>query len=58
MTDRMAQMSLNNYSPDLLIEVSHDACGTFDFFKAEEMLEMGRVATVRAFERRSQEPDH
>jgi len=49
MTDRLAQMSLNNYSPDLLIKVSHDACGTFDFFKAEEMLEMGRAATVKAF---------
>jgi len=55
MTDHMAQMSLKNYSPDLLIEVSHDACGTFDFFKAEEMLEMGRAATVRVLERRESE---
>ena len=48
MTDRMAQLSMKNFSPDLLIEVSHDACGTFDFYKAWEMVEMGRAAAVSA----------
>jgi NTE family protein len=48
MTDRMAQMAMKNFAPDILIEVSHDACGTFDFYKAWEMLEMGRVAAVSA----------
>lgn len=47
MTDRLAQMLLQDYNPDLLIEVSHDACGTFDFYKAGEMIEMGREAAVR-----------
>jgi NTE family protein len=49
MTNQLAQMSLKDYAPDLMIEISHDACGTFDFFKAEELLEMGREATRRAF---------
>ena len=48
MTDRLAQMLMQDYNPDLLIEVSHDACGTFDFYKAGEMIEMGREAAVRA----------
>ena len=51
MTDHMAQMSMKAYNPDLLVEVSHDACGTFDFYKAGEMIEMGREAAVRAFEK-------
>jgi len=46
MTDHMAQMSLKHFSPDMLIEVSRDSCGTFDFFKASEMIEMGREAAV------------
>ena len=46
MTDHMAQMSLKHFSPDMLIEVSRDSCGTFDFFKAREMIEMGREAAV------------
>lgn len=48
MTDRLAQMLLRDYSPDILIEVSHDACGTFDFFKADEMVALGREATHKS----------
>ena len=48
MTDHMAQMSLKDFSPNVMIEVSRDACGTFDFFKAGEMVEMGRAAAVEA----------
>ena len=51
MTDHMAQMSLKYFSPDMLIEVSRDSCGTFDFFKAREMIEMGREAVVLALEK-------
>jgi len=48
MTNHIAQMSMQNYSPDVLIEISRDACSTFDFFKAGEILEMGRSATIEA----------
>lgn len=48
MTDRLAQLAMKDYSPDILIEVSHEACGTFDFYRAGEMVEIGRAATVRA----------
>lgn len=48
MTYHMAQMSLNYFSPDALIEISRDSCGTYDFFKAGEMVEMGRAATKEA----------
>ena len=51
MTYHMAQMSLNSFSPDVLIEVSRDSCGTYDFFKAGEMVEMGKAATIKALEK-------
>ena len=51
MTDHMAQMSMQNYSPDILIEVSSDACNTFEFFRAGEILEMGRSATIDALDK-------
>jgi NTE family protein len=41
-------MLLKDYNPDLLIEISHDTCGTFDFYKAEEMVAFGRAAAVKA----------
>ncbi|MDF1576266.1 MAG: patatin-like phospholipase family protein [Bacteroidales bacterium] len=50
MTDRIAQVSLNEHNPDVLVEVSHDACGTFDFYKAGEMIEMGRLAAAEALD--------
>jgi NTE family protein len=58
MTDHMARMSLEAYTPDLLVEVSHDSCGTFDFYKAGEMIEIGREATERAFEKSSLLQEH
>ena len=51
MTRTIAQNTLRQYSPDLLIQVSGDSCGTFDFFRAEEMVEMGRHATMTAIEK-------
>ena len=44
MTWRIDQLMLENHSPDILIEVSRDACTLFDFYKAEEMVELGRHA--------------
>ena len=51
MTDHMAQMSLKHFSPDMLIEVSRDSCGTFDFFKAREMIEKGREAAAAVLDK-------
>ena len=48
MTNHMAQIAMKNFPPDVMIEISRDACGTFDFFKAGELLEMGRAAAVEA----------
>lgn len=50
MTHHMAQLSLKQYAPDILIEVSRDSCGTYDFYKAEELVSMGREATVAALD--------
>lgn len=44
MTDHMSKLAIKEFEPDVLMEVSHDACGTFDFYRAGEMVEMGRVA--------------
>jgi NTE family protein len=47
MTNQIAQFTLQQYKPDLLIEVSHESCGIFDFYKAEEMVETGRLAAKK-----------
>lgn len=50
MTNRIAHLILENYKPDMLIEVSHESCGIFDFFKAEEMVEMGKIAANKSIQ--------
>ena len=48
MTYRITQMSLENYSPDIVVNVSRDSCSMYDFYKAEEMVEIGRHAAVES----------
>ena len=46
MTYHNAQMTLEKYAPDILINVSRESCGLYDFYKAEEMVATGRRAAV------------
>jgi NTE family protein len=48
LTNHISKLSLEKYPPDILIEVSHNACGLFDFYKAEELVEIGRYAAVKS----------
>jgi NTE family protein len=48
MSYRITQMSLEKYSPHILIKVSHNSCSMYDFYKAEEMVEIGRHAAIES----------
>ncbi len=47
---RMAQVSIENGNPDILIETSRDVCGTYDFYKAREVIEVGRMAARKVLD--------
>lgn len=52
---RMSQMQLALDPPDVLIRIPHDACYFYEFWRAHELIDIGREATRRAlddFERR------
>ena len=51
MMHRISDYQMQEHSPDLLIEVSRDSCTTFDFYKAEELVEIGRHATQLALDK-------
>jgi len=44
MQDRICMLTVMQEPPDIKVEVSRDAATTFEFFKAEELIEAGRVA--------------
>jgi len=41
MQNTIARQKLAAYPPDYIIEITRDACGTLDFHKADEMIELG-----------------
>ncbi len=44
LTHSLSIMNIEKYKPDMLINISRYSAGTFDFFKAEELIEAGRLA--------------
>ncbi len=54
MQDTIATLRMSAYSPDVLIEIPRNACGFFEFWKAEELIALGRERASLAFARRSE----
>jgi NTE family protein len=42
---KISSLMLEQYPPDVLVEISHDTCGLFDFLQAEKLIEIGRKTT-------------
>lgn len=56
MTNRIAQLAIAQHEPEVLIKVSSDLCGMFDFHKAQYAIDAGRKAAeavLDEFEHRS-----
>jgi len=45
MTHKISDLTLDKQQPDLLISISKDAFGTFDFYKAKQIIEEGEIVT-------------
>ncbi|WPU92057.1 patatin-like phospholipase family protein [Mucilaginibacter sabulilitoris] len=50
MTYHNTQLTLEKYTPDILINISRDSCGLYDFYRAEELVETGKRATITALD--------
>ncbi|MRI84079.1 MAG: patatin [Nitratiruptor sp.] len=50
MQNTLIRYRLAGYPPDLLIEISKDVCGTYDFHKAYEVIEVGRMVAREALD--------
>jgi len=51
MTMHMSDLYLENYTPDILINISSETCNIYDFYKIDEMVEAGRLAAVETLDR-------
>ncbi len=53
MQNSIARMKLASYTPDLVIDVPRDACLFYEFYRAEEMIALGRERAREALSRQS-----
>ena len=51
MLSQISQLTLELYPPDILVNISSEACESYDFYKASEMIEIGRKATAESLDR-------
>jgi len=51
MLSQISMLTLEMNPPDILIDVSRNSCGVFDFYKANELIELGKLATTRSLRR-------
>jgi NTE family protein len=47
--DRLTELMIEIHKPDLVIDISRDACGVFEFYRANEIIEAGREAFRNAY---------
>ncbi len=51
MQDTITQLRLSAYAPGVTIEIPRNACGFFEFWRADELIELGRERAASAFAR-------
>ena len=51
MQDTIARLRLATYSPDVIVEIPRNACGFYEFWRAQEMIALGRERAAQAFAR-------
>jgi len=47
---QLVQLSIERNPPDILVNISRDTCGTYDFYRAEELVEIGRLAALTSLD--------
>lgn len=49
MQDTIARLKLAAYAPDVTVEIPRNACGFYEFWRAEELIALGRERAALAF---------
>lgn len=51
MQDKISSNTIEKHTPDILINVSRDACSTFEFYRSKELIEAGKRAYMKAIDK-------
>lgn len=58
MQSTISRLKLAAYSPDVIIDIPKDACGPFEFYRAAEMIALGRRMAAQSLEPLAQGNQH
>jgi NTE family protein len=50
MQEQIIALTVDKYKPEIHVSISRDCAGTFEFYRAEELIETGRQALIAALE--------
>ena len=50
MQDQLSTFILDSYKPDIVVNISRKVCGTFEFYRSKELIELGRKAFQESLE--------
>jgi len=50
MVDQLTTLSLEKNTPDVLVNISRESFGVFDFYRASELIQLGRLKTAMALD--------
>lgn len=49
MQEKMTNLQMELIKPDMLVQVSRNSCGTFEFYKSNELVELGKEAFEKSY---------
>jgi NTE family protein len=52
--DTLTEMLIEKYKPEVVVSISRDACATFEFYRAEEMIALGRETLAQLLDDKTQ----
>jgi len=47
--DRLTELMIDVHKPDIVVDISREACGVFEFYRANEIIEEGRKAFQKVY---------
>ena len=50
MQDQLSSLILESYKPDMVVNISRKVCGTFEFYRSKELIELGRKSFLDTLE--------
>ena len=49
--DRLTEMIIKHYKPDLVVNIPRSSCATFEFYRAKEMINIGKKAYINSIKK-------